>query len=159
MRDLLSRFRPAGAPGTATVAGVPADRRESAAAELEPAFSALDGVLTECRGTRRDATEYAAALAARAAERARLLVARTSLDAEAERADAVTQLRRRSAEDLASVGAQAMVEVERVRLRAARRQPELIARILTRVRADLASLVPDAADRPPPTSLRGGTGP
>jgi hypothetical protein len=158
VRDLLSRFRPAGAPGPATVPGVPADRRESAAAELEPAFSALDGVLKECRQTRRDAMEFAATLAGRTAEEARLLVARARLDAEAERADAATQQRQQSTQELASMRARAIVEVERVRRRATRRHPELIARIVTRVRADLASLVPDTAD-PPPATLRGRTGP
>jgi hypothetical protein len=47
--DLLDRFRPAGTPGPAAAAGVPADRRAAAAEEeLAPVFTALADVEREC---------------------------------------------------------------------------------------------------------------
>ena len=39
--DLLYRFRPSGAPGAATQAGVPADRARDLAEELEPVFASV----------------------------------------------------------------------------------------------------------------------
>ena len=41
VRDVLYRFRPAGAPGAASSAGVPVDRSADLAAELEPVFALL----------------------------------------------------------------------------------------------------------------------
>jgi len=46
-RQFLGRFRPAAVPGPAAAAGVPADRRVEAAAELAPVFALLDDVETE----------------------------------------------------------------------------------------------------------------
>jgi hypothetical protein len=49
VRDLLYRFRPSGAPGTAARPGVPADRARDLADELEPVFSALAPTVAQCR--------------------------------------------------------------------------------------------------------------
>ena len=81
-RDFLDRFRPAGAPGAASRAGVPANRAAELSAELEPTLALLTGTHTECDriiGTARrdagriadDAREQAAAIAADAQDRAR----------------------------------------------------------------------------------------
>ena len=47
MRDFLSRFRPAGAPGAGRAA-VPADRRRERESELGPVLMLLDGPSAEC---------------------------------------------------------------------------------------------------------------
>ncbi len=47
LRDFLSRFRPAGAPGAA-LAGVPADRRRELEAEVGPVLALLAGTQAEC---------------------------------------------------------------------------------------------------------------
>ena len=47
MRDFLSRFRPAGAPG-AGPAAVPADRRRELESELGPVLMLLDAPSAEC---------------------------------------------------------------------------------------------------------------
>ncbi len=47
MRDFLSQFRPAGAPGAGRAA-VPADRRRDRESELGPVLAALDGPGAEC---------------------------------------------------------------------------------------------------------------
>jgi vacuolar-type H+-ATPase subunit H len=58
MRDFLSRFRPAGAPGAGRVA-VPADRRRELESELGPVLMLLDGPSAErasiIAAARRDA--------------------------------------------------------------------------------------------------------
>jgi F0F1-type ATP synthase membrane subunit b/b' len=46
--DYLSRFRPAGAPGAAARAGVPADRAAEASAELAPVLARLAETESEC---------------------------------------------------------------------------------------------------------------
>jgi hypothetical protein len=81
-RQFLGRFRPAAVPGPAAAAGVPADRRVEAAAELAPVFALLADVETEiaaitadgaeqARRIRRDAERTAAAMAAEAESTAR----------------------------------------------------------------------------------------
>ncbi len=47
LRDFLSRFRPAGAPGAGRAA-VPADRRRERELELSPVLMLLDGPSAEC---------------------------------------------------------------------------------------------------------------
>ena len=47
LRDFLSRFGPAGAPGAARAA-VPADRHRQLVAELDPVLMLLDGQDAEC---------------------------------------------------------------------------------------------------------------
>jgi hypothetical protein len=81
-RDFLDRFRPAGAPGAASRAGVPADRAAELATELEPVLALLDGAYAECGriidAAQQDAEqiaeqdrEEAAAIATEAKQRAR----------------------------------------------------------------------------------------
>jgi F0F1-type ATP synthase membrane subunit b/b' len=48
LRDFLDRFRPAGAPGAAGRAGVPADRARELSAELEPVLALLAETDAEC---------------------------------------------------------------------------------------------------------------
>ena len=74
-RDLLQRFRPAGAPGTAATAGVPADRVAELSAELEPVLALLDEVTEVAGRIRAEGTRDAARVRAAAGERARTLVA------------------------------------------------------------------------------------
>jgi hypothetical protein len=94
LRDFLSRFRPAGAPGAARV-GVPADRSRELEAELGPVLALLAGTDAECRRiitrARRDAEQItaearaeAAAIAAaseKACDEAMLEKARLSMEA------------------------------------------------------------------------------
>ena len=70
LRDFLSRFRPAGAPGGAR-AGVPADRRRELEAEVGPVLALLAGTQAECERiiaqARRDAGRLTAETGAEAA--------------------------------------------------------------------------------------------
>lgn len=137
---MLSRFRPAGAPGAATPAGVPADRRATAAAELEPVFAALAATVAEAEKLHRDAAAAAARDSAAAAERAQALVARARIDGQAQREAEAAALRQRSAAEARQVTEQAQRDADAVSRRAAQRRPELVDRVLDRVRADLSAI-------------------
>lgn len=81
LRDFLDRFRPAGAPGSAATAGVPADRLAELAAELDPVLALLKDADSQCavivaegeheaERIAREAGELAARIAADGKERA-----------------------------------------------------------------------------------------
>jgi len=145
VRDLLDRFRPAGAPGAATAAGVPADRRATAAAELEPVFAALAAVITEGAALRADAAAAGARQEAAAEERGRVLVARARTEAEAVRAAEITRRREGAAAAARVVTARAQLEADEVRRRADQDRPQLLAQVLDRVQAELAVFGRDTA--------------
>jgi len=90
-RDLLQRFRPAGAPGAATATGVPADRLEERDAELDPVFRLLADTVTESTRIRREAATEAERRRQRAREAAVALVAEARLEADAIRAHALSE--------------------------------------------------------------------
>jgi hypothetical protein len=148
VRDILDRFRPAGTPGAATAAGVPADRRESAAAELEPVFAALAETVARCAAVRREAAAKAEHDRHEAAERAHAILARAHAGAEAERASAAAALRQ-DAELSASEGLRrAMARAEEIRRAGGARLPDLVERALDRVRADIRAFAPEPGSRP-----------
>lgn len=93
VRDVLHSFRPAGAPGAAGSAGVPADRGADLAAELEPVFAQLASTERECVSIAARAGQAAAKVRAREAERARGTIAAARERMDAERAAAVAQMR------------------------------------------------------------------
>jgi hypothetical protein len=141
VRNLLDRFRPAGAPGAATSAGVPADRRASAVRELEPIFAELGPVVRQCATIRREATAAAADHVAQSAERARTLIARAQREGEAERAATASALRAQAEDAARQRVAEAEDEAVDVRRVAEARRPELLHRVLERVWADLMDVV------------------
>ena len=134
-RDFLDRFRPAGAPGAAARAGVPADRVRELAAEVEPVLALLDDVHAECDQILGEAQREAARIAAEA-------------HTEVMRIERDAQRRARAARDqaAAAVLAQARAEAQQaavgadrqalgVRRLAKRRMPELVATAVGLVRA------------------------
>ncbi|HET8660859.1 MAG TPA: hypothetical protein VFM55_17885 [Micromonosporaceae bacterium] len=148
VRELLERFRPAGAPGAASGAGAPADRRAGVEAELEPVFAALDEAQRECARIREDAAVRAAARRAEAADRARAVVARARADSQAERAAAAAETRRRGQHEIASIISHAEESAEAVRRSAQRRQADLVDRVVDMVRAQLAGAATARAPTP-----------
>jgi flagellar biosynthesis/type III secretory pathway protein FliH len=149
VRDLLDRFRPAGAPGPAGAAGVPADRQESAADELAPVFAALAEVEAECERIRREAAQAAAWRRAEAAEQARAVVAQARGRAASIRAAAATRIREDTAAELAQLAARTTAEADELRRRSARQQPQLVSIVVDRVRAELTTLDGQAAPAGP----------
>ena len=95
VRDVLQRFRPSGAPGAETAAGVPVDRAGERAAELEPVFALLVDTERACADILDRARHEEAEIRARDAERARGIVAAGRARVEAERAAAAARARGR----------------------------------------------------------------
>lgn len=87
--DFLNRFRPAGAPGAATRAGVPADRAAELSAELEPVLGMLAAADAECSRLIGDAKREASLITAQAREQAERIAAEAVRDAGAARSEAV----------------------------------------------------------------------
>ncbi|WP_152190012.1 hypothetical protein [Georgenia satyanarayanai] len=137
-RDILRRFRPAGAPGAASVTGVPVDRAAELAAELQPVLERLAGTQVEAAGIRRDAHAAARARREQAAAEAAALVAQAHRDAPAERAAAALAVTRQTARQSAALRQAAEQEAAAVRSRAAERLPGFVERALGIARAALA---------------------
>ena len=133
VRDLLYRFRPAGAPGGASATGVPADRAATVAAELGPLFGQLAEVERQCDSIQDAARRDAAAINAAAAERARAIVAEATGRLGSERAAAGARIRDQAAADEAAELAAARVEATAIRDRAARRMAAYVDRVVTGV--------------------------
>ncbi len=140
VRELLTRFRPSGAPGAASGAGVPVDRRAGVEAELEPVFAALEEIQRECARLRETALAAASASGTETAGRAASIVEQARLDATALRADAAAEARQHAAKEIAEVGAAAAEQVDEVLRTAQRRCPELVAAVVAAVRTELAEL-------------------
>lgn len=86
--DFLSRFRPAGAPGAASRAGVPADRAAELSAELEPVLALLADTEAECNRIVAQAHAQAVAIADGARADAAAIAADGRQRAQAARAEA-----------------------------------------------------------------------
>ncbi|HSO63494.1 MAG TPA: hypothetical protein VLQ78_00210 [Ornithinibacter sp.] len=93
VRDVLHRFRPSGAPGAATAAGVPVDRAGELAVELEPVFALLAETEHVCADILERAGVEGAAIRARDADRARSVLAAGRALVESERAAAAARSR------------------------------------------------------------------
>ena len=95
IRDLLYRFRPAGAPGVAGPAGVPVDRVSDLAAELAPVLASLAPVQQRCAEIVEAARQEAAEVLATESGTVRAVTARARAGFDAERAAAAAQVRQR----------------------------------------------------------------
>ena len=140
VRDLLYRFRPAGAPGAASSVGVPADRGADVAAELEPVFTGLDQTERECAEIVASARREAGVARERDAERARSLVRSAKEHLEAERAASAARVRQQQGpDDLQAVAERAAVDL---RDRARERMPVYVGSVLDAIRCLVAEEQP-----------------
>ena len=137
VRDILERFRPAGAPGAATSTGVPSDRVAELSAELGPVLTLLSDTERETARIRREGDDVAARVRADAAARAAATISAARDRAEAARAEVADLQHRRSridAERELSDARRTIVGIERT----SRAQvPDLVARVVAAVRSDL----------------------
>lgn len=140
VRDVLHSFRPAGAPGAAGAAGVPADRGADLAAELEPVFAQLANTEQECANIAVRASQAAAQIRARDEERARgsLAAARERMDAE--RAAAVAQMRPNALAKSTAAAVAAEREAAEIRRHAAEHMGSYVDLVV----ASVGSLIDDA---------------
>ena len=140
IRDLLYRFRPAGAPGSAADAGVPADRERDLAEELEPVFVALSPTLAECEAIVEDGRRGADAIRIRDAAEVRRVLASAEQRAATERARAATEVEATAAPDAARFETESLAQLEALRERVERAMPEY----RRRVAASVETLLGDA---------------
>ncbi len=154
VRDWLDRFRPAGGPGALSGAGVPTDRRQAAATELEPVFAAMADVVRAADAERRRAAGEAQRVLAEAERRADSIRAEAAKRAEAVRAAEEVRIRDEALAQAARVMRHAAAEAQAARQQAAGRRADLVAAVVSRLRADL-----DGAVRTPtvPTDRAGAT--
>lgn len=133
-RDFLERFRPAGAPGAAARAGVPADRVRELAAEVEPVLALLDDVHAECEQiiarAQQEADQIAASAQAEVARIGRDAERRARTAREDARSEVLAQARAEAQQAAAGAGRQALG----VRRLAKRRMPDLVAAAVAMVR-------------------------
>lgn len=134
-RDFLERFRPAGTPGAAAAAGVPADRVAELSAELEPLLATLADTQSEVSRVRSAADREAARRRRSAEERGRALVAAAARQAEAERAEASALGRRQAEVEATRTLESAAAEADAIRDRARHRLPAYVDRALDAARA------------------------
>jgi hypothetical protein len=133
LRDFLSRFRPAGAPGAAAI-GVPADRRRELEAEVGPVLALLAGTDAECgrivAQARRDAGQLAAGTSAEAAA----IAADAGRRAAAAREEAARQVMAVARDEAAVAIGDAERQAAEIRELAARRMPSLVDRAVGTIR-------------------------
>ncbi|HEX6919181.1 MAG TPA: hypothetical protein VF314_03025 [Actinomycetes bacterium] len=142
-REFLERFRPVGTPGAAAAGeGVPADRRAELAAELEPVLALLADTQREAARLRDEADAYARRQASEAASAATIRLARARRTAEEERVAAAAALARAADAEAVRTRAAAEQQARSVLSAAARRLPELLARVGERLDAELDGLGP-----------------
>lgn len=144
VRDFLSRFRPAGAPGPGRAA-VPADRRGELEAELGPVLALLDEPSAECAGilsaAQRDAEQILSAARAEASD-----IASAGRQQAAEHAAAmVRQAGAAARTEAESIVAAGRAEAAAIRERAGQRVPVLADRAVALIR-DLGEV--DRSERP-----------
>jgi len=150
--DFLNRFRPAGAPGAASRAGVPADRAAELSAELDPVLAMLAAADAECARLVAEAEQEAGRLAAQGRDQAASIAADGVQRAEEARGQA-------AAEVLAAAGDQARLAeraaAEQARTRSGPSEEDVQALIQAAI--ELVRTMPDGgADRAGPDRPGGG---
>jgi vacuolar-type H+-ATPase subunit H len=141
LRDFLSRFRPAGSPGPAARAGVPADRSRELEAELSPVLAAIDGTDADRKRIIAQARRDAEQIVADARAEAAVIAADAAQRAEAAREEAVRQVMDGAEDEAASAVADAMRQAARTRQLAEARMPALVSHAVDTIR-QLQSEVP-----------------
>jgi vacuolar-type H+-ATPase subunit E/Vma4 len=126
LRDFLSRFRPAGAPGAAARVPVPIDRGRELEAEVGPVLALLDGTRDECEQIVLQARSDAGAVMAAARAEAAAIEAAGDRRAQAARDEAARRLADAAAADVAAMIAEAQQQAGRIRTLAGQRMPALV---------------------------------
>jgi vacuolar-type H+-ATPase subunit H len=133
LRDFLSRFRPAGAPGAAR-AGVPADRSSELEAELGPVLALLAGTDAECGQLIDRARQEARQVTAKARAEAAVIAAAAGKRAETMREEAARQAMASAREEAATAVRDAERQAVRTRELARQRRPALVSRAVDTIR-------------------------
>lgn len=134
LRDFLARFRSAGPPGAAALAGVPADRSRALEAEVGPVLVLLQSTDAQrdrmIAQARRDAGQILAAARAEAAA----IAADAARRAQVAREEAARQVMARALDEAARDIDSARQQAARTRELARKRIPALAARAVDSIR-------------------------
>ena len=133
VRDFLSRFRPAGAPGAGRAA-VPADRRSELESELGPLLVLLDEPSAECADIIAAAKLDAEQIIGAARTEADGIVSAARRQAAASVAELVQQALAAARSEAAAIVAAGAAEAAAIRKRALQRTPALADRAVMLVR-------------------------
>jgi len=147
LRELLSRFRAAGAPGAPGAAGMPVDLRAGVTKELEPVFAALAETTAECARLRAGGDTAVRRCLDEASERVPAMLAQAEQAAQTERATVAARMRERAATDLAAIEGESRAAAEEIARRATGQLPGLVNEVVERVRRDIAALGPGNGTR------------
>ena len=137
LRDVLFRFRPAGAPGAPTPGAVPGDRVAEAAAELAPLLADLADAESEAARIRAEGEARACEIRSQGERDARRIVEQARQDAQTVRADAGARARAAQAAQSAALVAKAQTEATRLRDHAAGPVAASAGRVVAAVAKDL----------------------
>ncbi|MDG6108299.1 hypothetical protein Daura_21430 [Dactylosporangium aurantiacum] len=118
LRQLLQRFRPAGPPGTAGQAAVPADLAARTEEELRPVFSVLAAADAEAAAIRAEAEAAAARRRHRAGVAAQRIATAAHARAQQARVEAFAAARADTAQAVETVMADARCTAAALRARA-----------------------------------------
>jgi vacuolar-type H+-ATPase subunit H len=133
LRDFLSRFRPAGAPGAAARAGLPVDRERELEAEVIPVLALLDGTRDDCAAIVGRARRDADKIVASARTEATAIEADGGRRAGAARDEATRRLVGAAAADAAAMVAAAQREQARIGELAGARMPSVVSLAVTEI--------------------------
>jgi vacuolar-type H+-ATPase subunit H len=134
LRDFLSRFRPAGAPGAAARAPVPVDHARELEAEVGPVLALLDDARDECDQILQQARRDAGAVMAAARAEAAAIAAAGDQRAQMARDEAARRLCDAAAADTAAMVAEARQQAGRIRTLAGQRMPALVSAAMGELR-------------------------
>jgi vacuolar-type H+-ATPase subunit H len=134
LRDFLTRFRPAGAPGAAARAGVPADRSGELESEVTPVLALLDD--TEAQGERliAQARHDAGQLVAAARSASDTIAADAAQRAETVREQAAQQVMAAARQEGVRTTQAATQQATQIRELARQRVPALVSQIVGTIR-------------------------
>jgi cell division septum initiation protein DivIVA len=134
LRDFLARFRPAGSPGAAARAGVPADRSGELESEVAPVLARLDDTQAERERLIAQARSDAEQIVAAAQSEAGAIAADAAQRARTVREQAAQQVMTAAREQAARTIEDARQQAAQTRERARQRMPALVSRIVGTIR-------------------------
>lgn len=134
LRDFLARFRPAGPPGAAARAGVPADRSRELEAEVGPVLTLLQSTDADRDRIIAQALHAAEQITAAARAEAAAIAADAERRAQAAREQTAGQVMALALDEAARAVDDARQQAARTRALARQRIPALVSRALDSIR-------------------------
>ena len=134
LRDFLTRFRPAGSPGAAARAGVPADRSGELESEVAPVLALLDDNQAERERLITEARHEAEQIIAAARSAADAISADAAQRAETVREQAARQVMTAARQQAARTADHARHQAAQISELARQRMPALVGQVVDAIR-------------------------